>query len=78
MNFRIIHEKNIIDKYPFYSNHYFNCIYNYNNKYAIIEFNQRFQSSIILKTKYYDSLEKCLSNYDSKSDILFNKIIIYK
>ena len=36
MNFKIIEENDIISKYPFYSNHNFNCIYQYKNKYAVI------------------------------------------
>lgn len=78
MNFKIIEENDIISKYPFYSNHNFNCIYQYKNKYAVIEFNQRFQSSIILITKYYDTLEECLNNYDFKNDYNFSYIIINK
>ena len=78
MNFKIIDEFDIINKYPFYSNHNFNCLYKYKNKYAVIEFNQKFQSSIILITKYYNTLEICLENYDYENDYKFSNIIINK
>ena len=76
--FKLINENEILNNYPFYSIHNFNCIYKYNNKFALIEFNQTFSNSIICKSKYYNSLNECLNNINFKDDFKFVNYIIFK
>lgn len=76
MEYEIINEEDIVNRVSLYSKHYFNCIYQYNNKFAVIEFNQKFSGSIILKTDYFETLDECIENYDYINDKIFSKIII--
>jgi len=75
-NYKVINEIDFINNIKFPSNDIFNGVYNYRGRYAIAEFNQKFVGSIILKSRYFDTLENCLNEYDIKKDILFCKIII--
>ena len=75
-NYIIINETDYYNSSYFPSKDYFNAIYLYRNKYAIAEFNQKFAGSIILKTKYYNSIDECINSYNIIDDNYFTNIIV--
>ena len=75
-NYKIINETDFNEYVSFPSNKFFNGIYLYRGKYAIAEFNQKFAGSIILKSKYYETIDDCINSYNILNDIYFSKTII--